>query len=956
MIAALKRLAQCGMGLALSAVVLWTSTAFAQFATPPGYSAGTTGAACSGSSINYAWPDANGNVLQCVSNVWTVVGQSIAAAGVTGDVQYNNAGALAGAANLFWNNGSGFLGIGTNVPGNALDANGGVAVGAYAGANTAPANGLIISGPTGIGTSSSLTNASIGGNLVIGSGFGTTMTTLNGAMTIGTTTMVVNSTANYPSSGELVVLNDLELINYTGKTATTFTGLTRGVYTTSASTHNSGNAVAAMLMRVWQDTSWGSSLMVTNNHSVMSSDVQYRQQLTIAENNLVNTLCIGTNCNGGISSFLVGNGAGAGAGYGKENNVLVIGGGYANGNNAQNLGAKSSNAYAGYVLFNNLATGSETWNTWSGTDPVFVIGIGTNGSNLANGLMVFQNGQMLVEGTTTVAVPAGTASLTAMGTSTATGAAALNATDSAGNSKLYVRNDGNVGIGTTSPANALDVNGGIAINNGVVIGSSYMGLTAPSAGLLVSGSLGIGSAAPFDTIDIAGNMIVADGIGAGTVHTGVGVGTTLTNGAITAGTTTIIVNSTANFPNSGMLAILNTYEDVLYTSKTATAFLNCTRGANGTGAGATGSGSQVAAILMNLVPSGGTGMFEVFSSQGIVMGSPQQIYPWGPSLEISGVGANNVGVNYNSLSIAECEGSNFPAGGEINSLSMSGGCVGAYGVNSVDFGYQKSTAAFAELIDGQYPKATGTENYKSWTGVDPVLLVGIGTSGASANALMVFQNGRMLVNGGTTVAVPAGTASLTTMGTSSTSNAAALNATNSSGTSLMLVRNDGDVGIGTSNPLKMLHVGSASASGIVAEFQNSSGACTLNPGASSMTTVCSSDIRLKTDIVDSTEAMPGIKTMRVRNFTIRATGERATGVIAQELIVSHPDMVHMTASGFYGVEAPNPWKLVKALQELEARRHALLSAIDEQKTAHDRKTAALVALRERLDTLEAAKR
>lgn len=61
----------------------------------------------------------------------------------------------------------------------------------------------------------------------------------------------------------------------------------------------------------------------------------------------------------------------------------------------------------------------------------------------------------------------------------------------------------------------------------------------------------------------------------------------------------------------------------------------------------------------------------------------------------------------------------------------------------------------------------------------------------------------------------------------------------------------------------------------------------------------------------------------------------------------------MTANGFYGVEAPNPWKLVKALQELDARRHALLSAIDEQKTAHDRKVAALAELRERLDTLEA---
>jgi hypothetical protein len=52
--------------------------------------------------------------------------------------------------------------------------------------------------------------------------------------------------------------------------------------------------------------------------------------------------------------------------------------------------------------------------------------------------MVFKNGRMLVSGGTTVAVPTGSASLTTMGTTTDNTAAALNATDSAGSSKLYV--------------------------------------------------------------------------------------------------------------------------------------------------------------------------------------------------------------------------------------------------------------------------------------------------------------------------------------------------------------------------------------------------------------------------------------------------------------------------------------------------------------------------------------
>jgi hypothetical protein len=52
-------------------------TAYMQYSTsPPNDFAGTAGAACSTASTTYAWPDANGHVLQCVSNVWTLVNPS----------------------------------------------------------------------------------------------------------------------------------------------------------------------------------------------------------------------------------------------------------------------------------------------------------------------------------------------------------------------------------------------------------------------------------------------------------------------------------------------------------------------------------------------------------------------------------------------------------------------------------------------------------------------------------------------------------------------------------------------------------------------------------------------------------------------------------------------------------------------------------------------------------------
>jgi hypothetical protein len=64
---------------------------------------------------------------------------------------------------------------------------------------------------------------------------------LTAALTTGTTTVTVNSTTGFPASGRITI--DAELINYTGTSATTFTGCTRGQGGTIAAAHASGNAV-----------------------------------------------------------------------------------------------------------------------------------------------------------------------------------------------------------------------------------------------------------------------------------------------------------------------------------------------------------------------------------------------------------------------------------------------------------------------------------------------------------------------------------------------------------------------------------------------------------------------------------------------------------------------------------------------------------------------------------------
>lgn len=77
-------------------------------------------------------------------------------------------------------------------------------------------------------------------------------TLLNGAVNISQTTITVDDTSNFASSGTIGI--DDELISYTGKTATTFTGCTRGVLGTAASTHLDNEPVGEAYVGDWIDS------------------------------------------------------------------------------------------------------------------------------------------------------------------------------------------------------------------------------------------------------------------------------------------------------------------------------------------------------------------------------------------------------------------------------------------------------------------------------------------------------------------------------------------------------------------------------------------------------------------------------------------------------------------------------------------------------------------------------
>jgi Chaperone of endosialidase len=89
------------LGVFAGAILISTAL-LAQISTPTSKYAGTAGASCAGLGIQYAWPDINGQILQCVSNVWTVVGQTVVPAGSNGQVQFNNAGSMAGDSSFVY--------------------------------------------------------------------------------------------------------------------------------------------------------------------------------------------------------------------------------------------------------------------------------------------------------------------------------------------------------------------------------------------------------------------------------------------------------------------------------------------------------------------------------------------------------------------------------------------------------------------------------------------------------------------------------------------------------------------------------------------------------------------------------------------------------------------------------------------------------------------------------------
>ena len=96
-------------------------------------------------------------------------------------------------------------------------------------------------------------------------------TTLTAAMTnVSTAAIQVVSTSLFESSGHLLI--ESELIAYTGKTSTTFTGITRGVYGTTNVAHSIGANVTEALGVASATTSIALPLDTTDASNTVSID------------------------------------------------------------------------------------------------------------------------------------------------------------------------------------------------------------------------------------------------------------------------------------------------------------------------------------------------------------------------------------------------------------------------------------------------------------------------------------------------------------------------------------------------------------------------------------------------------------------------------------------------------------------------------------------------------------
>jgi hypothetical protein len=135
------------------------------------------------------------------------------------------------------------------------------------------------------------------------------------------------------------------------------------------------------------------------------------------------------------------------------------------------------------------------------------------------------------------------------------------------------------------------------------------------------------------------------------------------------------------------------------------------------------------------------------------------------------------------------------------------------------------------------------------------------------------------------------------------------------GQTRMAIDSSGNVGIQNTSPSAWLHVGDGTlgAGTAVAKFQTATGTCTMTPATSGTGMACSSDERLKKNILEVSGefALDKISKIQAVNYSFKKdpSEKRYTGYIAQELLKVAPEFVRLDDDGYYQVyyDGLIPW-------------------------------------------------
>jgi hypothetical protein len=783
--------------LLLTGLLGVTSVARGQYASRTGNFIGAVGGACDSSTNTYGWPDTNGDILKCVSNVWTLVTQPATAAGSTGYLQFNSSGVLGASSNLFWDNANFRLGIGSSAPVVSLDLSQrtdalALPVGTQGQEPASPMNGMIR-----YSTTANDVEAYIAGAW-------TTLTTggSTAAITLGTSAATPNPASSYsattglfsPASGVAGVAaagTEMMRVNATGV----------GIGTTAPA--NKLDVTGGAAFGTYAGVAAPSNGLIVSGNVGIGSSAPTKLLDVNGNINLASNLYSGVYNILGMSSNVLQ------LGVGNVARVDVLTNFRANGGYIQATAAGSS--FRGNQSDTAAGGGAVSFFGVTNTDREIRFGIAST-TGLANWIQSYKSGGNI--------------------------------------SPFTLQPDGgNVGIGTTGPDALISLGGQSAQTIDMVRET-----TASTAGNNLT--LQAGGATPLGTDKAGGTLALSSGISTGTGSSGINF-----NIYKAAGSS----GSTDNATTTAMTI---------------------------TGAGNVGIGTTAPLTKLHVIDSSA---------------------------------ANTI-----PLTIENDTAGNTSAGPALQFVNSNVGNPLAKISTTVGVGYTNNTLGF-DVQGSRVMTLLGANGN-----------VGVGDANPSAKFEIAAGGNGVPANQIALGYVGGGFESYITSGHSATaaSNSVGFSVFNgSSAANVMTLLGSGNVGIGTNAPAYLLHVGSPAAVGVVADFQNSSGYCTFSPSANGILTTCTSDVRLKKDIVDAGDALAWLGTMHIRDFTLRATGERRTGVIAQEMMKVHPEMVRMGATGFYQVDVPDAWKLIKAIQELKAENNDLMARIgaedDALKAAND---------------------